>query len=79
MQVLVKRKEVNLALYSDISKQDKKLEKYDRISNLGSFHIKSQLYVDSIPTTSPNNLFTKSCEEKNTCWFFYPLALISYL
>ena len=30
------------------------------MSNLGSFYIKKQLYVDSIPITFRNNLFTES-------------------
>ena len=36
------------------------------MSNLRSFFIKSQLYVDSISTAFRNNLFTNSCQQKNT-------------
>ena len=36
------------------------------MSNLESFYIKRQLYVDYIPTTFPNNLFTKSCQLKSS-------------
>ena len=81
MSFVVKWKYVNLPLYLDIFKKLNNLQQMIKrqIKDISIQKGNWQVYVDSIRTTFPNNLFTNPSQQKNTSAFFHFLSVIPNL